>query len=342
MRSLVIPLFLVMISKPLYSQSGGDQFAGIWHSEQFAYFESKNLVKGLDELNTERILSVYDECWDHNKLNPYHDIKVKHPFHVSFEDSMYAAPIHRAMVVTSRYGLRAGQSHHGIDIDLITGDLVMAMLPGKVRLVGYVRGMGNTVIVRHSNGLETIYGHLSKMSVMKNQEVTKGQVLGRGGTTGNARGSHLHLEVRYRGESINPEYLFDFSESGKILETDRWVNSEWTNPRKHHSTKKSKIHKHGLELKAAHRNVGSGERPRVSSNERLVEKKQPNSLTKRRSIPVLNAPDLGEDLTYTVQSGDTLYSIAKRYRVGIDVILANNGIGSDFVIKVGQSLYLGD
>ena len=147
-----------------------------------------------------KTLPVFTQCWDNTKFHACQDMKVKLPFAVSFADSQYATPVQRDLVITSRYGWRGGQAHHGIDIDLVTGDQVMAMLPGKVRLVRYIRGMGNTIIIRHENGLETIYGHLSKQLVKENQWIEKGQVIGKGGTTGNARGSHLHLGSSLQGE----------------------------------------------------------------------------------------------------------------------------------------------
>ena len=87
------------------------------------------------------------------------------------------------MVVTSRYGWRWGRPHRGIDIDLYTGDKVMALFDGKVRYVRYVLGHGQVVVIRHDNGLETIYSHLSRQLVKPNQLVKKGEVIGKGGTT---------------------------------------------------------------------------------------------------------------------------------------------------------------
>ena len=144
-------------------------------------------------------------------------------------------------VVTSRYGWRRGRAHKGIDIDLVTGDSLFSMFDGIVRFAKYNTGHGRTVIVRHYNGLETVYAHLSKYGVKENDTVTKGQYLGKGGATGNARGSHLHLEVNYQGESIHPEYLFEFNKNNTIRAKDIWVTTRWTRPIAHNSRRKSKI-----------------------------------------------------------------------------------------------------
>jgi hypothetical protein len=121
----------------------------------------------------------------------------------------YRAPVDG--IVTSRYGYRHGRHHSGIDLDLETGDTVRSCWAGKVRYAKYNDGgFGNLVIVRHYNGLETLYAHLSKLIVAPDQEVKAGDVLGLGGNTGRSYGSHLHFEVRFYDAAINPEEVIDF------------------------------------------------------------------------------------------------------------------------------------
>ena len=81
--------------------------------------------------------------------------------------------------------------------------------------------MGKYVVIRHPNGLETLYGHLSKQLVSENQSVEAGDVIGLGGNTGRSTGSHLHFETRLLGQAINPEYLFDFTNQDVV--TDKYV-----------------------------------------------------------------------------------------------------------------------
>jgi LysM repeat protein len=113
--------------------------------------------------------------------------------------------------VTSRYKYRNGKFHNGIDLDLETGDTVVSAFDGVVR---YARknsgGFGNLVIIRHYNGLETYYAHLSKLLAFSGQKIKSGEVLGLGGNTGHSFGSHLHFEVRFYDSSMNPEELIDF------------------------------------------------------------------------------------------------------------------------------------
>jgi len=114
-------------------------------------------------------------------------------------------------VVTSRFGWRRGRPHNGIDIDLVTGDTVRSAWSGRVRYAKYnAGGFGNLVIIRHDNGLETFYAHLSQLSVVPNQIVSAGDPIGLGGNTGHSFGSHLHFEIRFYDIPINPEKIIDF------------------------------------------------------------------------------------------------------------------------------------
>ncbi len=113
--------------------------------------------------------------------------------------------------VTSDFGIRRGRYHYGTDVKLYTGDSVYNAFDGIVRVSKYSKSYGNVVVVRHFNGLETLYSHLSKRLVEPNQPVKAGQILGLGGNTGRSRGSHLHFEVRYFGEPINPNDIIDFN-----------------------------------------------------------------------------------------------------------------------------------
>ena len=207
------------------------------------------------------------------------------------------------MVITSRFGWRNRRAHKGIDIDLITGDEVVSVLDGIVRFARYNSGHGKTIIVRHYNGLETVYAHLSSYKVKVNDTVRRGQILGKGGATGNARGSHLHLIVNYKGIAINPEYLFDFTGTNKIRSHELWVTQRWTVPYYHSSRQKTK-----LEL--------------LKTKDEAIA-----SLTKEKTI-------------YIVKRGDTLSRISRRNNVSIRSICIANNIKSTSVLRVGQKLML--
>ncbi len=112
--------------------------------------------------------------------------------------------------VTSRFGMRHGRYHYGTDVNLETGDSVLSAFDGIVRITKLSRSYGFVVVVRHMNGLETLYAHLSQINVKNDQLVKAGDMIGLGGNTGRSRGSHLHFEIRYLGAPINPEDIIDF------------------------------------------------------------------------------------------------------------------------------------
>ena len=114
-------------------------------------------------------------------------------------------------VLTSNFGARWGRQHKGLDIKVYIGDTIRAAFSGKIRIVKYEpKGYGKYVVIRHHNGLETIYGHMSKHLVEENQEVKAGDPIGLGGNTGRSTGSHLHFETRLCGVALNPALMFDF------------------------------------------------------------------------------------------------------------------------------------
>ena len=157
--------------------------------------------------------TIYTQNWT-TKIQPY-DVELKDlpiSMVIDLVDSLKSYHYPFKGRVTSKYGPRRSRVHQGTDIDLETGDPVYATFDGRVRVTTYVKGgYGNLVIIRHDNGLETYYGHLSEIHVKNDEWVTAGQVIGKGGNTGRSTGSHLHYEMRYKGHTFDPERLIDFS-----------------------------------------------------------------------------------------------------------------------------------
>ena len=158
--------------------------------------------------------TIYTQNWDTSKIHVYNTELKDLPMSMIIDlvDTLksYHCPIKGR--VTSKYGPRRRRVHQGTDIDLETGDPIYATFDGRVRHTTYIaRGYGNLIIIRHDNGLETFYAHLSEINVKPGDWVTAGQVIGKGGNTGRSTGSHLHYEIRYKGHSFDPERLIDFS-----------------------------------------------------------------------------------------------------------------------------------
>ncbi len=307
MRLIAIVLLLFSFSLSGFAQEKSIQF-----NDHGNKLDSGTVVNGLP-LNG-IVISVLDndtpvepdikaDFWINNAYNPYKDEVVRYPFRLQFEDSIYNPPILKDMVITSRFGWRRGRAHQGIDIDLITGDEVLSVLDGIVRFAGYDRGHGRTVVVRHFNGMETTYAHLSRYAVKANDTVRRGQILGRGGVSGNARGSHLHFVVRFKGVAINPEYVFDFGPEHGIRARELWVTRKWVSAYNHSSRIQSK-----LEL--------------LTSEAEAIA-----SLEKEKKI-------------YVVRRGDTLTRIARRNGVSIRSLLVANNIRYNSTLRIGQKLVL--
>lgn len=153
--------------------------------------------------------------WNNRYVNPYGKERDEVPDRVDIDISKFVMPV-RGGRVSSHFGQRWNRMHYGTDIAVQTGDTVRAAFSGKVRIRYYeAGGYGYCLVIRHYNGLETVYGHLSKFLVNLDQNVRAGQAIALSGSTGRSTGPHLHFETRLVGIPINPENMIDFNR-GKI------------------------------------------------------------------------------------------------------------------------------
>lgn len=159
---------------------------------------------------------LYGFSWTSEFLNPY-KIKINDlPDSTWIDCRGFVFPVVKSTAannhVTSGFGARRRRYHYGTDIGLKVGDSVVSSFAGTVRIVEYeARGYGHYIVIRHNNGLETLYAHLSKPLVKVNQEVTAGQLIGLGGSTGRSTGPHLHFEFRFLGNAFNTGKIIDYS-----------------------------------------------------------------------------------------------------------------------------------
>jgi len=152
---------------------------------------------------------IYNNIWTSDHVNPYKISVDKMPDSVRIDCSNFVVPVRGA--VTSVFGPRRYRFHYGTDLRLNIGDSVRSAFSGRVRIIDYeARGYGNYIVIRHNNGLETVYGHLSAVLVSMNQNVKAGQLIAYGGNTGHSTGPHLHFEMRYIGNAINPAHVINF------------------------------------------------------------------------------------------------------------------------------------
>jgi murein DD-endopeptidase MepM/ murein hydrolase activator NlpD len=115
-------------------------------------------------------------------------------------------------IISSRFGARSSirsSAHTGLDIATSTGTPVLAAASGTVTFSGRKGSYGNLLVITHSNGVQTYYGHCSKLYVSAGTTVTQGQTVAAVGSTGNSTGPHLHFEIRVNGVAYNPQnYLY--------------------------------------------------------------------------------------------------------------------------------------
>ena len=158
----------------------------------------------------------YNSSWDHFVVNPY-DLNLMNmtdSVHIDLSGYCHPCPGY----VTSKFGFRRYRFHYGTDVKLQVGDTIRAAFDGVVRISKPGYGYGNYVLIRHHNGLETIYGHCSKLLVAADSVVKAGDVIALGGNTGRSTGPHLHFEMRYVGNAIDPQSLIDF-ETGSLKDS---------------------------------------------------------------------------------------------------------------------------
>lgn len=167
--------------------------------------------------------SMY-ENWDTEHITPYNDdlsVNDSNIFLTLTDQSTlcdFVMPIQNP-VITSNYGYRSGRNHNGIDLDLKVWDPVVASFDGMVRIALKHPTFGRVVVIRHYNGLETIYAHLHRLKVEPGDIVEAGQVIGLGGSSGRSTGSHLHYELRFKGKPLNPKHIISFKDSKLISES---------------------------------------------------------------------------------------------------------------------------
>ncbi len=266
-------------------------------NDKIRLVEKSSFIDLIDDIEPE--LDIYTEGWNSKRVNPFRESEV--PDSKVIDVTGYCIPVPGK--VNSNYGYRArfGRMHKGVDLHIRSNDTIYAAFEGKVRLTNYeAKGYGYYVILRHPNGLETVYGHLNRFLVKPNQSVKAGQPIALGGSTGRSTGPHLHFETRFMGYAINPNAIFDFANHTTHTDTYTFSKSTYQQARNYSPS----------------RNLAKSEREnpyKAATNVRA---------------------------TYTVKRGDTLSAIAKSNGISATTLRRLNNMSSTDKIKVGQVLKL--
>ena len=260
--------------------------------------------------------SLLDDHWETELVHSYSDVALKDlPEEVTLQlvDSIHGYCIPHPGYVTSRFKYRKKRPHRGIDIGLNRGDAVYAAFDGVVRAALPTKmtgGYGNVLVIRHLNGLETYYGHLSSYVVGSGDIVRAGELIGYGGSTGRSTGPHLHFETRYMGQAFDPERIFDF-ERGTLRDETFVLKKHYFNIRSHY-----------------------GQTDQQSAATSSSKKKVSSSNTTSSS----SGTSSGSGQYYTVKKGDSLSKIAKKYGTTVKKLCQLNNISEKKVLRVGQKL----
>ena len=245
---------------------------------------------------------VYGGVWSNNHVNIYESaVNVPDSFMVDL--SNFCMPTNGYM--TSNFGRRGSRRYHyGVDLKAQIGDTIYAAFDGKVRVKDYERrGYGYYLVIRHPNGLETVYGHLSKFLVRENQPVRSGQPIALAGNTGRSTGSHLHFETRFLGRPINPNFIVDFD--NKVCHRDQYLV---TNSSYQKTSRSSSL-----------------------TNSKDLASKYSKSSRQNKFVS-------GDVKYHRIKSGDTLSGISKRYGVSVKKLCNLNNITGRTKLRPGKSI----
>ena len=249
------------------------------------------------------VAGVFDDHWT-EATDPYGIPQAELPAQWTIwcvdDLGQYHCPYQGEVYYRGKFGVRRGRRHQGVDLPLKTGEPVYATFTGKVRISKYLGAYGNLIVIRHENGIETFYGHLSKRLVEKDDWVNAGDVIGYGGSTGRSTGPHLHFETRYKGYAFDPQWLIDFKE-GKL--------------------------RHRLfVLKKKYFSI-------YSNYEQDFEDEMKNEEEDKKEDAEREAMRW-----YTIKSGDTLGRIAINNGTTVNALCRLNGITPTTTLKIGRKI----
>ena len=275
---------------------------------QISVKDTQDFLDNLFKDEAEPELDIYTEGWNSKSVNAYAGMEV--PDMQTIDVSNFAMPCPGYVTTPYGYRPRFRREHKGIDLKLQTGDTVYAAFPGRVRPTNFERrGYGHYVILRHPNGLETVYGHLSKILVKPDQDVKVGEPIALGGNTGRSFGSHLHFETRYMGTPINPAAIFDFANQTVHTDTYTFDKDTYKKPRNFDPAANTE---YARQYRATH----------------------PQKATASSSSGCKGSK------SYTIRRGDTLSRIASRNGVTVRQLCRLNGMTTKTKLTPGKKIRL--
>jgi murein DD-endopeptidase MepM/ murein hydrolase activator NlpD len=284
-------------------------------SQGNAGIQVDNTTKYLESLFNEEEepeYDIYTEGWESGRVNCYANLTV--PDRMVIDVSKFSMP--HPGYITSPYGYRRRfrRMHKGVDLKVNIGDTIRAAFDGRVRITNFERrGYGYYVVVRHTNDLETVYGHLSGFLVEPDQYVKAGDPIALGGNTGRSTGPHLHFETRYMGYAINPCAIFDFANQTTHTDTYTFDKDTYQNARNFSP----------------------------DANSRYAQEYRKNNPAKPYVTPTGKSSRASASASvYSVRKGDSLSKIASRNGTTVARLCRLNGLTTSSKLKPGQKIKL--
>ncbi|MDD2601840.1 MAG: peptidoglycan DD-metalloendopeptidase family protein [Bacteroidota bacterium] len=310
-KTLAISLLFALAAEPVAGQDLLARQAPIdRRAKKLDSIEIKSVVERENRQSPAAML--YGDDW--NNKYAHQSTELPDSFVVNLRHFCMPTP---SRVVTSNFGRRWGREHKGLDIKVYIGDTIHAAFSGKVRIVKYDGGgYGKYIVIRHPNGLETIYGHLSKQIVGEDEIVTAGQPIGLGGNTGRSTGSHLHFETRLCGVALNPAMFFDFRNQDVVADQVLFNKATYQRESSLATKEHGKVGNGGYTRDLIYGEVGHSD-------------DTPDDAVRMAA----NQP---ERVYYKVKQGDTLETVAKKCGVSVDDICRLNGYRKNQRIRPGQ------
>jgi len=307
--SFFISLVFSLSSTFAFAQQLTDEPAGGPDEKELEALESKlppSDVAIPSSINNS-LLNKYYKSWDtlcvkrYSEVTPFVGDSISLPLFNEYSAG-FVMPVEGAFL--SPFGHRGRHVHAGVDIKLEAGDPVGAAFDGVVRMARRYSGYGNCVVIRHYNGIETLYAHLSKIKVKVNQQVKAGDIIGLGGHTGRASCNHLHFETRFQGKAFNPKQLVNFDTFTLLADTFSVTRSTY--------------------------GISRDYLPGSSSQELVADKGNAKSKS--------NAKSSKSKKYHTIKSGDTLSALSRKYGTSVKQLCSINGIKPSKKLQLGTKI----
>lgn len=257
--------------------------------------------------------SAYD--MQHVRTNNHRPFKEQDTVLVQLKNE-FSNPLPNAKLISQYMGRR--RSHTGVDLKTKANDTIKSAFDGKVRLAKRYGAYGNVIVIRHYNGLETVYSHNSKNLVKAGDEVKSGQPIGLTGRTGRATTEHLHFEVRVKGKHVNPNLFFNFT--GQEIEEDKMYL----------------IKRPGDNFVIrTPRDIAKVSKKSTTKSSTLKSSTATNTANTTTSTTTAQSDT---EVYYIVKSGDSLDKIARKTGSSVNNICELNDIKKTTVLRIGRKL----